>query len=292
MVMDTAAAPVDTAALEEAPPLDAPETASSFAPETTPAPAAPETVTPEPEKPDLASLLGSLKHEELRELAPIKDLVARENESVRRKTENEAAKLNAQARQEWLAKGDYARDLDGILRKSVHTNDLGEINMNLDRNGVESFVDKVWGASTLGTLNAALTVIEAQMPEGVTLDPADLRTLQDLYAESMKNPVKSQELLVAEIGVLKKVWLESAKSDLRKEIEADIRKEAEAAVKSASIREADEAQRESPSPTRVTGSGGAPTAYASLTAATAAYHDGDITHDQFKAERKRFGMKD
>ena len=292
MVMDTAAPPVETAAVDEAPPPSAPETAPSDAPETTPVPVAPETVTPGPETPDLAALLKGLKDEDLEQLEPVKWLIDRKSESARRKAENDSAKTVAAQRQEWLAKGDYARDLEGILRSSAKTNDLGELDLQLNLDGVESFVDKVWGASTLGTMNAALSVIESQLPEGVTIDPADLRNLQNLYAESVKSPAKSQELLLAEMGVLKKAWLEEAKPALRKEIEADLKKQAELAAKSASIREADEAQRESPTPTRVAGNTGAPTSYETMAAADAAFHDGDINLDRYKAERKRFGVKD
>jgi hypothetical protein len=293
MVMDTAASPAETAIEEQAPPQEtAPETAiTASVPETPPEPA-PETAPSVPETPDYASILSSLKAEDLRELAPVKDLLARENESIRRRTENDTAKTMARQRQEWLAKGEYATDLEGLLKNSVHSDDLGETRVALDRKGVESFVDKVWDASVLGTINATLKVIESQLPDGVKIAPDDLRNLQDLYAESMKNPAKSQDLLSAELSLLKKEWLNAAKPALRKEIEAEIKKDAEARAKSETIKQADDAQRETPSPTRISGSGGAPTSFDSLTAATAAYHDGEITHDQFKAERKRFGVKD
>lgn len=293
MVMDTAAPPADTATEDQAPPQEtAPETAiTASAPETPPAPA-PETAPSAPETPDYASILAGIPEEVLREAAPIKGIVARENESIRRRTENDTTRQMARQRQEWLAKGEYASDLEGLLKNSVQSDDLGETRVALDRKGVEGFVDRVWDASVIGTRDAALKVIESQLPEGVKLAPDDIRELQELYAESTRNPAKSDDLLKAELALLKREWLNEAKADLRKEIEAEIKKDAEARAKSETIKQADEAQRESPAPTRVAGSGGAPTQFGSLADATAAYHDGDITHEQFKAERKRFGLKD
>lgn len=291
--MDTAVAPEDTAVVEQAPPpIEATETAETPAATETEPIAATETESSAPAAPDVASLLSSMREDELESLDPIKGLLARKQESARQKAENETARKIAQERQQWLQQGEYAADLESVLRSAVEMDDLGNPRVNLSRQNIESFVDKLWGASVHGTLNATLSVIEGSLPAGVQMQAEDIRQLQELYGETVKNPAKGADLLKAELSVLRKAWIAEERTSLRKEIEAELRKEAAAQQKSAAIRDADEAQTETPTPTRGIGSQGAPRSFESLAEADAAFNAGEIDMNTYKNERKRFGRKD
>jgi len=294
VTMDTAEAPEATAVTEQAPPQDitATETADVQAATETEPVAQTETETSAPAAPDVASILSGLREEELEALDPIKGLLARKQESARQKAENETARRIAHERQEWLQKGEYAADLEGILRSSVEADDFGNTKVNLNRQHIESFIDKTWDASVIGALNATLSVIEGSIPAGVQMSAEDIRNLQELYGNAVKSPAKAADLLKAELGVLRKSWLAEARTELRKEVEAELRKEAQAVQKSVAIREADDAQAETPTPTRGVGTQATARSFQSMTEADAAYAAGDIDHETYKNERKRFGRKD
>lgn len=245
---DTAAASVDTAAPEGlAPPpeteVSAPETAVLDAPETD-TPDAPETVLPS---------LDDLDEETLRSHPKVKDILARESESARRRQENADALKAEERDRDWMRRGEHLDDLTAILRKGVATDEAGELRLDLDRKSIGDFADRMWTANVRASVSTLSSLIDEQL--GDTPVTAEEQTkLRDAYAAFVQDPRGgATPFLQSQISLLQRAAVEAAKPALRKEIERELRQEYETRAEADQRKRAEASGRAGASATDVAG---------------------------------------
>ena len=253
MVMET----LDTAAPEaavtadpatEAPPsVETPESAEVESPETGQIDA-PETEAPK-------NPLDDLDEDSLLEHPKVKDILARREESARRKAEHEASTRKAASDIDWAKKQGFVNDFADILRGSITQGEDGP-QLRLDPKRIDEVTGRLWETNVLGTIGAVSQVVHNRLGDDYRFTPEDNKRLSEGYAEFTSNPSgKAMDYLSTLLDVVGKAAVEAATPQLRKDIEKAVRKDFETKAEADSRQRAETAARNGGSPTNLTGDG-------------------------------------
>lgn len=298
--VDTAAAPGGTAAAQDsAPPqggegsapapVAAPETGVLSAPETVPE-HAPETGTqPEAGAPSSApdptaqlnELLSGLSDEDFAKIERIRkhteDVSARTAESARRKAENESAQRLRSQEAQWMQKGEFVRDFERALAKSVRPNDMGDgYELDPDVNTLAEITDRMWDVQITGAVGAQQQIMRGRWPEGFVPTPEQATRLNEAVNAFNRDPRgAAQAVLDAELDVLSEAVVAARRRDILAEGRKDWEREQAAARKTAELQEAEAARRGQQQPTRAAGGGPAGTLFT-----TQSQYEAAIAHGQ------------
>lgn len=253
--LDTAApeAAVTADPVTEAPPSDltveTPETAEVESPETVEQPEAPETEAPR-------NPLDDLDEDSLLEHPKVKDILARREESARRKAEHEANTRKAAEDLQWTQARGYVNDLADVLRGSIAEDEDGKAVMRLDPSKVEGIINRVWATNVRGSVGVMAKLVHDERLSDFKFSSEDTKRLQDAYADFNADPVEGGiGYFRTLLDLTGKAAVEAATPDLRKAIEKDIRKEFETKAEADSRQKAEATARNGGSPTNLTGDG-------------------------------------
>jgi len=279
--IDTAAPEaVDTAVAETlAPPTEVTQSPETAAPVTSETEQAPE--TPETESSPL-SVLDSIDWDTLRDHPKVKDGLARETESARRKAEHAANEARAQADAAWVQSREYVDDLTNLVKAGVMQDDAGDVRVSIDPKKIEGFTQRLNTSNVRGLVGAISNIVDSQLSKDFTLTVDETTALRDSYAAFQSAPTaKAPEYLANLLSVYGRSAVEAAKADLTKEIETRIRKEFTSAAEAEKRKQAETNGRNAGGPTQV--NGGAPGNYnlKTLKGLSAAKRDGTITEAQY-----------
>lgn len=242
-----AAVTADTTA--EAPPSDVsvetPETASVESPET----GLPE--TPETEAPK--NPLDDLDEESLLEHPKVKDILARQTESARRRAEHEANSRKAQADIEWVQKQEYVNDFADILRSGLTEGDDGP-SLRLDPKRIANVTERLWASNVRGSVGAISNLVSERLGKDFEIASADAERLRDTHAEFQADPTgKAADYLAVVLDLAEQRAVKAREPELRKELEKAIRKEFETKAEADKRKAAEAADRAKGSATDVQG---------------------------------------
>lgn len=213
--------------------------ATEAPPETDPA------ATPETPAPDYNKLLADLPDEEFEKL----DRVSRKAESARRQAEAQTRRQQAVESSEWLTRGEFAQELVTSLQLDEQTGAP-----RLDPQKLAATAGRMLTAQTQMVVSLMGQVVGEEIPADFQLSKAEADRLEDAKIEFIKDHRQAPALVKEWMSTVKRVAVEQAKPELRKEIEREVRAELAAAARTEATRRADAAQSQQPAPTRVTGS--------------------------------------
>ena len=240
-------------------------------PETEPA-AAPETVETGP---DHAALLGDLDEDALSELGPVKDLLARREESMRRRTEVDSARQASQLRREELV-GDEATK---AIRQGFSVGDAGEL--QIDDEAVAGGVAGIFAGSVDLAVRTLGGIVDETVPKDFPIEREAAQDLQQALTAFEQNPTTGAGSLIRQyVSLSNRAAVAAAREEMRVEVEKDVRKDYEAKATVDERRRADDAQAASPGPTRgVQGTAG--NAWSSQSQMDRAHRRDEITTSEY-----------
>lgn len=241
-------------------------------PETEPA-TSPETAAAD--APDIAALLGDLSAEELQELGPVKDVLARSAESVRRTTEADGARLASQQRRQALV-GDEATT---ALRLAFTVGADGE--PKIDDEALGAGVNSIFTGSVDVAVRTVGLIVDDSVPKDFPMTREDAERFQGALTAFEKDPTGGAENLIREyVGISNRAAVAAAEGEMRTELTKDIRKEFEDAATVADRTRVETAQENERAPTR--GVTGAPaTGWATRAQIDKAHARDEITTDEY-----------
>lgn len=286
----TAAPAADTAATEPAPPQEAPatETAAPQATETASTAATETDTSPSPATPP--DPFADLDEDALRNHPRVKDILARDGESIRQRSQREAGEQRARAERDWARKGEFVGDLTGLLQRGARVGDDGSLQVDLDRKGLTEITGRLLNVATMASVDALSAVVDASLPEGFTLTKEETDALRESYAAFQADPGQARDFVSAQLDLFKRAAVADAEAEIRKDERAKARKEFAAEQEVAGRREADAANREGGGPTRVDGGAAGGPNIQTMADADGAYADGSIDLARYKGFRKQFGL--
>ena len=248
-VAEPTAAPLDAA--PDAEQMDAPMFAppAEDAPPGPEVPAAPVPYIPSPE--ELAAALSGLGDDELEKLAPVTSLVARKNESVRRKTEHEAATKRYTEEQQYAGSDAVISDLTEIARAAAE---------NADEYGRPVVDPKSVGKATTAVLARGVAVginmlsqlLEEQSGADFTLTKAETDGIAAAQVLYHRNPLDPTPLYRAFMSPFVRSQTEVQRAELRAELTPVIRREEQDRIRAATAAAAGES-RTATAPTALNG---------------------------------------
>ena len=268
---DTAAPEVGNAAPQTTQPVEAPpDQSAEIAPESATI-AAPETV----EAPSLPDLAG-FSDDQLREHPAFKSLLSREQESARRRHEDEqSAALRTQRVQFMQSKG-YSEQVKAAAR-----NENGAL--VFDEEALEKAADDFYAGSQTYHMADLNTVVNERLGD-YRVTPEEMRKFTEASKRFDQNPTKTAEFAGVLFEIAEAAAVERAKPELRKEIEREVRHEFEQAAEAERRRQAGETRNGNSGPTR--GLSGSPaTSWSTQLEIDIAHVNGDLTTAQLRALR-------
>ena len=254
----------------------------------------PETDKPAPEateqpKPDISALLGELDDDGIEALPQVKALLSRRQESARRKSERETSERLRSEKDQWVTQGQWVADLSA----AYEVDDVGNVQVNTKKvnqitGDLASYALNNAAGSVINNVNAA---VDAVLPSGFTVTRDEQTELQELFADFKADPSKASPYVGQLIKVAQRAAIEDATPGIIAAERKVWEKEQATKAKAASVKEADDANAESGTPTNVGGKAAPGLNIQTLADAETAYIEGRLSHDAMKVQMKRFGAK-
>lgn len=232
---------------EATPPVEETEAAAA---EVTEAASASETTE---EAPDISAMLAGLDEDSLQELEPVKGLIARREESVRQRTEAQAARDRRVAEQEWLQRGTYETDLREIASLQGEGDDRS---IAFDSEKLQSFVGRIMSASQdLG--REELSGVINQRLNGVQVPYERIDQLQGLADQVRAGQASRDDFTNAQLDLVRDIEAESLATEKFEAWKKDFISEQEQRTQVEQRRQTDQDRRDNDSATRgIEGSSG------------------------------------
>lgn len=242
----------DTAAVLEAPASDVPEQPVDVQPEIpeTPAPETPE-AEPETESPPVRSI-DDYSEDELREHPKFKDLLARNEESIRRKSENEATKRMAAQQAKVVARDSIANTIGGLLNA---VRQFGEDNpgQQIDPNWIQQQAMQIANAASghyfRETSDLFSGLLASKTPQEHKFTAEQMTKLQSLHEDVQAGRVHPLDLYDYRLDLLAEAKVAAQLPKLKQEWEKEYRAAEKARAETNSLRTNDAQRGSQPRPT-------------------------------------------
>lgn len=261
VVEDTAVEeqPENAAPVEDAQPQEiAPETPEQEAPEPEGEPA-PETES----RPSLADFDDDTLRSDERIQALIKDQLAREQESNRRKTEQETMKRLRQQVEHQVNSGQWLNTIQGALETKVNQlrkkiedgENLDSRDLMFDSQSIQDAANSVYWRQIYRGLDAWNETLLSTLPKDAKFSTETTENLTTLSQRVGAGDVQAiAPLMQAQLSAYREALEQELEPQLRKKFEAERKKEEEAAKKTSAQRAADAARQAVPEPSGTGGS--------------------------------------
>ncbi|MCR4376071.1 MAG: hypothetical protein NUW22_14605 [Acidobacteria bacterium] len=248
------AEPVTAAAPSDAPDMEAPDSGPMVAPPTAErdAPEPEAQPDPIPEGPNYEELLAALGDDALRELGPVKSLVARESESMRRKTERAAAAESFTATQQYAGSEAVLNELADAAREAAENlDDYGRPTVSPEK--ISKASNAVLARGVAVGVNMLSRYLEEQAGETFTLTKAEQEQIEAAQVLYHQKPLDPTPLFRSWLVPFGRAQQEALREQIRTELTPEIRREEQERIKAAAAEAAGEARAGAPSPTPLNG---------------------------------------